>query len=256
MNNELFKMVTLAYGNIILKGFMMEKYVRYIIILIAFMQTNIMIPLKELKQQSKIAIISLYDPNYQHIGKFSDENKEQYARKHGYDLFLYDERLDASRPAAWSKILAILNHLKDYKWIYWSDADSLVMNMTIKLEKFIDDRFDMIISKEAAFGVLNTGSFLIKNCAWSEKLLKRVYEQTEFIHHQWWEQAALAELFKKDPTLLTHVKILPQRLLNSNIVYGKWPAGIFRDGDFVIHFYGPCDKESFMKEWSQRVKYN
>lgn len=38
-------------------------------------------------------------------------------------LFIYHNILDANRPAAWSKILAIQNHLKNYDWIFWSDAD-------------------------------------------------------------------------------------------------------------------------------------
>ena len=206
-----------------------------------------------LRPKSKIAIVSLYDQNYAHIGQYSDENKKRYAEKHGYDLFLYHERLDNSRPGAWSKILAIQNHLKDYDWIYWSDADSLIMNMAIKLEKFIDNKFNMIISKEVSYGELNTGSFLIKNCIWSRSLLKQIYAQTNFVNHRLWEQAALAYLFKKMPTLLTYVKILPQRTLNSNIIYEKWPDGIFKEGDFVLHFYGPCDKEQLMKVWSKKV---
>lgn len=223
------------------------------LVLFFFLQISSVIVAAE---RSKIAIISLYDHNYKHIGQYSDTNKTQYANKNGYDLFLYHESLDNTRPGAWSKILAIQNHLKDYEWIYWSDADSLIMNMQIKLEDIIDDKFNLIISRESGTGNLNTGSFLLKNCDWSEKLLKILYDQTDFINHCWWEQAALAHLFDIEPSLLEHVKILHQRVLNSNIKYPEPPDGLFEAGDFVIHFYGGWDKEALMREWSTKVIYN
>src|ERR1700722_7845972 len=122
------------------------------------------------KPKSKIAIISMYDDGYSHIGQYSDWNKKAYAKKHGYDLFLYHELFDHSRPAAWSKIPAIEMHLADYEWIYWSDADSLIMNNSITLESIVDNNFDMVITRETyGWKVLNTGSFLIRNCQWSKK---------------------------------------------------------------------------------------
>lgn len=205
------------------------------------------------QKKCRIAIISLYDSNYKNIGQYSDINKTNYAKKHEYDLFLYHNVLDQSRPGAWSKIRAIQRHLKDYDWIYWSDADSLIMNTDVKLEDIIDDKFNMVISKEVYRGDLNTGSFLIKNCDWSQQLLKEVYEQSQFINHSFWEQAALKHVFQKKPKLLEQVKILQQRALNSSI-WPEGPSGLYQQGDFVIHFLGPCNKESLMREWIQKVK--
>lgn len=203
----------------------------------------------------KIAIVSLYDQGYKHIGQYSDENKKKYAEKHGYDVFIYHNALDATRPAAWSKILAIQKHLKDYDWIYWSDADSLIMNTDIKLESFIDDNVDLIISKECYHGFLNTGSFLIKNTGWSHILLKRIYDQSQFINHSLWEQKALAYLLQVDKTILAHLKIVEQRVLNSNYGYTNAIRCWYKKGDFIVHFFGPCDKEKFMKEWSKKIIY-
>lgn len=203
----------------------------------------------------KIAIISLYDQGYKHIGQFSDENKQKYAKKHGYDVFIYHNVLDTARPPAWSKIIAIQRHLKDYKWIYWSDADSLIMNTNIKLESFVNDDVDLIISKECYYGFLNTGSFLIKNTPWSHILLKRIYAQRQFINHLLWEQQALAHLLKIDKTIFPHLKIVDQRVLNSNYGYTSATQCWYKEGDFVVHFFGPCDKAKLMKNWSQSIVY-
>ena len=192
------------------------------------------------RKKSKIAIISLYDNGYTSIGKYSDWNKKAYAKKHGYDLYLHHELLDFSRPPAWSKIPAIEQHLNDHEWIYWSDADSLIMNDTIKLESLIDNNYDLVITKEmAGWQSINTGSFLIRNCDWSRKLLRDIYNQPEFIHNVTWEQAAFMNLLKINPSLNARIKILHQKVMNSG------PIGIYRPGDFVIHFYGPS---SWLKE--------
>lgn len=236
----------------------MKKGIRYTLLvssLVIFFPLEIAIYGNAIKQKPKIAIISLYDKNYRNIGQYSDRNKKQYSVKHDYDYIVYHHLLDETRPAAWSKILALLNHLKDYEWLYWSDADSLIMNMSIKLESLIDNNFNMIISREVGSGNLNTGSFLIKNCVWSEKLLQRIYKQSDFINHMWWEQAALKFVFAQDPSLLAKVKILHQRALNSHLMHGRSPEGFFRDSDFVLHFYGPCAKELLMKTWIEKVKY-
>lgn len=233
----------------------MKKGICYtLLVLILFFPLEISIYGNAINRKPKIAIISLYDENYRPIGKYSDRNKKQYSVKHGYDFIVYHKVLDKTRPPAWSKILALLNHLKDYDWLYWSDADSLIMNMAIKLESLIDNNFNMIISREVDCRNLNTGSFLIKNCIWSEKLLQRVYKQSNFINHRWWEQAALQFVFEQDPSLLAKVKVLHQRALNSHLLFGQAPEGFFKDGDFVLHFYGPSQKELLMKTWIGKVK--
>lgn len=207
-------------------------------------------------KKPRIAILSLYNEEYKHIGQYSDENKEKYAKKHGYDVFIYHKLLDNTRPAPWSKIIAIQKHLADYDWIYWSDADSLIMNTDIKLENLIDEKFDLVISKECYYGYLNTGSFLIKNSSWSHELLKRIYEQEQFIFQKsFWEQAALAHLLKIDESLLPHLKIVYQRVLNSNLNFTPAYECWYQEGDFVIHFFGDCDKANLMKAWSQKVIY-
>lgn len=197
-------------------------------------------------KELKIAIVSLYDRSYKEIGQYSDYNKIVYAQKHKYDIFLYHNKLDDSRHVAWSKIPAIENHLDHYDWIWWTDADSLVMNKDIKLESFIKENFDLIITQEATAKNYNTGSFLIKNSDWSKQLLKDIYEQTEYSHMPPWEQQALAKLLKKNHKLFEHILVLPQRTMNSHI---SEPGGTYKKGDFIIHFYGPIAKACLMKTW-------
>lgn len=41
--------------------------------------------------------------------------------------------LPDERPPSWSKILAVQNHLPEYTWILWMDADSIITNMQVKV---------------------------------------------------------------------------------------------------------------------------
>jgi galactosyl transferase GMA12/MNN10 family len=199
----------------------------------------------------RIAILSLYNRAYAHIGKYSELNKLPYAKKHGYDVIIYHQLLDTSRPAAWSKIVAIQKHLKKYDWIFWSDADSLIMNNDIKVETLIDDNYDLIITREKGRTTLNTGSFLIKNTAWSHALLRDIYAQTQFMHHGWWEQAAFLHLLEVNPSLYNQIKILDQRAMNSHFLESH--GATYQPGDFVIHFYGDgFSKAKLMSEWYEK----
>ena len=195
----------------------------------------------------KIGIVSLYDKNYKHIGIYSDLNKKKYAAKHKYNLILYHKTLDKMRPTAWSKIRALQLHLNHYDWLMWTDADSLIMNSNIKLESLIDPTYDLIISCQAD-GTINTGSFIIKNSNWSRALLKKIYDQTECIHHPWWEQQALIYLLDNYHELYDHIKIVPQRTMNSHPFHA---GGEYKTGDFIIHMYnGPnMNKQKLMKEY-------
>ena len=134
-------------------------------------------------------------------------------------------------------------------WIFWTDADSFIMNDRISLEKFIDHDYDMLIGSD--FIGLNAGQFLIKNCDWSKDFLKRVYTITV---DRWWEEIETSGLGWSDQTAIMiqlkrseadkkHVKILPQRAINSYApeIWSKEDPNneiCWHQGDFLIHFAG------------------
>lgn len=248
------------------------------ILFFTFASTKITIQCKvisKIKEKPRIAIVSLYDAGYSHIGKYSDLNKAKYAKKHGYDIFLYHKSFDLLRPTAWSKILAVQKQLANYDWIFWTDADSLIVNSDIKLESFIDPAYDIILSREHNWDGIqidnhifkidgisfNTGHFLIKNSDWSTKMLNQIWKQEKFINcNGWWEQAAFLNLYNNDTTIKSHMKLLPQRALNSCLIETLKVTpklnsllGLYQPGDFILHFYGSINKAPLMKEWSEKI---
>lgn len=201
---------------------------------------------------SEIAVVSLaIGENYKKIVATGIENKRLYCTLHGYDFICVEKSLDPLRPPAWSKILLILELMQtsDYKWIFWTDADSLIMNMTISLEDLIVDNYNLILSKDNTG--INTGQFLIKNCDWSKKLLQAIYSHTECIHHYCWEQQGLVEELQENEELWSSILLIPQRTINS---YTK----NYENGDFIIHFAGHRlfnILEFFMNKYNEKVIY-
>ena len=195
---------------------------------------------------------------YQKTVSLGIKNKQQYCQAHHYDFLCGTESLDLSRPFAWSKVLLILKAMENpqNKWIFWTDADTLVMNSGISLESLLDEKYNMILTKD--WNNINAGNFFIRNCEWSRKLLKDVYAHTECIHHPWWEQQALILEFAQKPELAAQVKIIPQRRMNSYAkeIIGYRETSTYQPGDFIIHFASVHDHQSLgelFKTYARKV---
>lgn len=190
------------------------------------------------------------------------QNKIQYCEKHGYDFIYAEESLDPTRPIPWSKIPLILNAMEneEYKWIFWTDADALFMNMAVQLEDLTDENYNFIITKD--LNGINTGHFLIKNCQWSREFLEAVYAHTECLHHWYWEQQGIIEELNQNPKWLSSIKFIPQRLMNSysSEIIGNSLIWTYHPGDFIIHFAGTrasnVPLKSLMEKYSLKVVDN
>ena len=181
-------------------------------------------------------------------------SKADYCRSRGYHFEYLTHSLDESRPIPWSKILLVQKLLEDCEtdYVFWTDADAIVMNKKVKLKRFVDDRYDMIVGSDG--NGINTGQFLIRNCPWSKDFLKRVYAKTEYINNGWWEQMAIMNLYATNPKDKKHIKVLPQRAMNSyspDLYQDK--NSTYRQGDFILHFAGVRGKalEDQMNKWSR-----
>jgi predicted O-methyltransferase YrrM len=168
--------------------------------------------------------------------------KKRYCEQHGYEFICAQQVLDPSRPIAWSKIPLILKTMENpaVKWVFWTDADSVITNLGVRLEDLVDDQHNLIIGRD--IHALNSGQLLVRNCDWSRQFLKRVYDHRECLHHIWWEQQALITELYQHPEHWAHVKEVPQRLFNSyGVEYFPGPKSGWQAGDFIVHFPGVRD---------------
>lgn len=167
-------------------------------------------------------------------------NKTRYCAKHNYPFHFYTESLDTSRPIPWSKVLIILEIFEKHPecdYVFWTDADSLIMNDSIKLSRYIDKRYNIVSGTD--FNGINTGQFLIRNCEWSKEFLLRVYANEKWINNGWWEQASVMDLLRNNHSDRKQVKLLKQRTMNSyapDLYENRYVR--YHEGDFIIHFAG------------------
>lgn len=178
-----------------------------------------------------VGLLTAYDQNQAALAQWSNPNKQRYCDRHGYRFIVRTDGFDASRHPAWSKIKFIREHLPQFEWLFWSDADSLIMNGDIRLEEFLDDGYDLIIAQEdPGVGLynLNTGQMFFRNSDWSMRFLEEVYGQTLFINDPIHEQRAVIHLRERSD-FSEHVQVVTQKRFNS------YP-GNYGPGDFLVHF--------------------
>jgi hypothetical protein len=199
------------------------------------------------QQKMRIGILSLATSEIHAYAEYGFINKLAYAKRNCYDLHYYTEAQTSARPAAWSKILILERHLDDYDWVFWTDADSLIMNHSTRLESIISDYSpsDMMLTA-GPNDRYNTGQWLIKSCDWSRNVLKDTWNNGP-PSHEWflnpWEQAAFIDVVNRNPEHENHISCVPMRCLNSRpsaeyLNICKDMEGIeYQDGDFIVHFY-------------------
>jgi len=240
----------------------------------------------------RIAIVSLcaYPPDHP-LPKYSSSNQGIYADKHGYAYVLERKLVDQSRPPAWGKVKLVEREVRsgDWDWVVWADCDTYFMNMSITLESVLytyagrqkdgfaansedpelelDPSVHMIVQEDAA--MLNTGIFFVRCSDWVVDLLDRIWggDNSPWIHHPWWENAAFNWEFLKDnprkfasEDLLEwahtgeddlagiypqEVRVAPQSHFNSyHPITSRFLHDTWEEGKFIIAFNGVLSASS------------
>lgn len=247
----------------------------------------------------RIAIVGLcaYPPDHP-LPKYAASNQGVYAERHGYTLLMERELVEPKRPPAWGKVKLMERAVRSgkYDWVVWADCDTYFMNMSVTLESVIftyaaqfpeqvtgadsagnDGRqgealelspeVHMVVSEDSA--MLNTGIFFVRSSDWVLGLLERVWggENSPWINHPWWENAAFAWEFLKDnpkrfmnedqaewaktgeDDLLgvypSQVRVAPQRHFNSyHPITSRFLHDTWEEGKFVIAFNGVLSASS------------
>lgn len=191
----------------------------------------------------RIALLTLYTPEIEPVGRLSIPNKEAYCKRHGYDLIVRTSSLDKSRHPSWSKILLLLDSIERFDVLFWTDADSLIMNPDLRVEHLIRPGNDLVAAREITGvnrGRFNAGELIFSSTPRTKRFLEAVWAQTQFVEHPAWEQAAMNDLIEKGRT---DIKILevPKRTINAD------PRD-YEPGDFILHYLGNRPRVYLMRK--------
>lgn len=186
-----------------------------------------------------LKIISAFNKSHQDLHEISKKTIINYCDLNHHDYEFFEIPSNFNRPPAWYKIKIILDSLREYNgYIIWMDADSLILNFSINLNKFIDNN---ILYLACDFNDKNSGFMIIKSNKKTINFFEKVWTMEEYTHHMWWEQAAIIDLYNKNyNNCQSFIKILDQDIFNSYPMeyYGrpKFSKGDVSKKSFTCHF--------------------
>jgi hypothetical protein len=198
----------------------------------------------------------------------SIDNKQAYAQRHGYTLFVApDEMIDPTRPVAWSKLQAMQAAMASgAHLVAWFDADALIMAPHVRLE---DIMLHAAAGSEDAVQIMqvlasdhrgpNTGVWLVRSSPWAAALLQRMWElgdtytamrpgQSLFRYEQralhflfqsaLWHDVMLRDSGSRQQHVYEHANGVRARTqLVHTCVLNSLPSW-YRPGHFVLHLAG------------------
>jgi len=226
-----------------------------------------------------VTVFTHHDTKYQPLADITVANKQEYCKKHGYNFQFVDAGdptisgrhawavppvPETHIPMGWVKIYAIKKIMKEFpetKWIFNTDCDAMVTNMSIRIEDIIkkvgDENTHIIIPSDC--NGINCGNMLIKNSSIGKAFLDVVIA-SEPLYRNWYlyENQCIQDLtvgsflteqgVRNGGTFWSTVtKVIPQRIMNSydykNLPQFKKPLndifgndGQWKKGDFMIQW--------------------
>ena len=247
-------------------------------------------------KKQRIGLLLLYDDASGDKAWSSDlmsqvlDNRRAYCDKFEYDIIVGNEYLDHSKPAAWSKLIAMINTLKKgiYDYVFYIDMDIVIMNMSRSIEEFIavadsmNSNTDIIMTND--WNGPNTGVWIARNSEWAIWFLQEAwnqnhlvqkrssngvphpfeYEQRAFhflLNTKKWSSRNLPKYRGNSSELSKHITLLPQCSFNSYSLHpldfrGSREQSQYIEGDFLIHFAGKKGKIkiNLMKHYLELAK--
>lgn len=133
----------------------------------------------------KIGVLTGADEKQKNLLDISLPILDQYCQKHNYYLHYFTSNVDNSNQILDKSYFArypfIKKHLPNYDWVFWIDADCLVMNFFRKLEYYIDNNYSIILDKSLTekHPSCQSGHGFWKNDSNSIDILNRVIEKSK-----------------------------------------------------------------------------
>lgn len=178
-------------------------------------------------------IITAHNNKFKNIANYNIPIIKNYCEYYGYSYQVYEIPDDYHRPAAWSKIEYLIQEINNRpnQYTFWIDADAIILRHDIDLWSFIEPGKYLYLSKDN--NGINTGVILLKNHPRIKKFLEKTWSMTQYMHHIWWEQAAVIDLIDNDYLNINEcMKYIPQTIFNAY-------TSCINETSFVAHFPGP-----------------
>jgi hypothetical protein len=213
----------------------------------------------------KYVVTSWHTEDWKDLADLTDANKEEYCKRHNYGFIVKKEPpwnvshdTNKGNDRAWERPYAILAAMKKWpecEWVLFSDCDAVITNMTITLDRIVDNRFHIVVAADV--NGINCGNILVRNSeigkSFCEAMIASLpaYRDHPMMENQWIQEMTTGTYWRK------WAKIAPQRIFNS-YDYSTLPQytppvndalgvpGDWQTGDFIIHVVD-------QKNWKNRI---
>jgi hypothetical protein len=214
----------------------------------------------------KIAMLTIISgKSYYKRYKEAIRIKKNYCEYHNYKfIFEYVEKSNYPLKNGWIKVYKLLEILKDYDYVFCSDADVVITNRDIRIEDIIFRHMrkyhSVLLSTD--YNSINSGNTIWKNNSRSKDILLKMLQIGEnplryeidkpFKPKGIYEQPNLIYLYNTDMEIKKSIKIVPQYEINSysdifpellkknclQFINNKLNRNNWIQDDFLIHFAG------------------
>lgn len=215
-----------------------------------------------LSRKCKVGVVVSYNEAYADMARVSVfENIAHYCNLYGYTLHVNTQQSPAmTRHPAWNKVIACIEALPLYDWIFYIDVDCIVMNHTIQLEVLIDDDYSFIVPahnlnavdtpvlNEMGTNCVITSQFLVRNDDVGMAILQDIWDAKDWpegmnINSFDYEGRQTRVTINK-PQFSKRVKVVEEHVLNrfwyiNNPFISFHNKGVnnnvWQPGDFIVH---------------------
>jgi hypothetical protein len=170
------------------------------------------------------ALVTIATGSHFELLKLSRPALELFSATHCYDLIIETELRDPTRPASWSKILAIRAALENHDIVFWIDSDAIILRTDIDVVSVLNDETHFAWVHHGDAMGHNAGILVLRRAAPVFSFLSEVYEQYDLIDHTWWEQAAIMRLFALSHHTIPSPRSCPPKDLNVQVLGVEWNA--------------------------------
>ena len=159
---------------------------------------------------------TMHDKNYTDLANITLKNKQKYCEINNYPLLL---KTDNWRPIAmgFEKAYLIKDAIQQYpecKWIFFSECDTFITNMNIKLEDIIQNEERHVVLTTDGNGI-NAGSFFIRNSPEGNHYLNEIIHSIGKFNN---EQDFFQHCYNSN-NYKNIISVYPQRKFNSYIYH-------------------------------------
>lgn len=174
----------------------------------------------------------------------------EFADRHGYDVVI-PEPLDCDRPPSWHKVPVLLAALDEYDEVLFLDADTVIIDRSEDLDVPADAWQALARHVTTDGEVPNCGVWFARKPM--RPYLQQIWSLEGYLHHGWWEQAAMHQLlgYAGRPVTL----VAPSELYGrTHWLDSGWNVHVWDQQatgrERVMHATMCPDRAAAMREWS------